>query len=650
MARGVFPRRSAALLALLPLFIGAAAAAAEETTAAAGVMPAATATGGGLTARLEVRPLRADATAIRAGEPALFRLDFTTGEEGAAAGATPARGLKPAAWAERGARASSCRERMRGLLEARFGRRAELDLNAWHLAYVGDNGALYVLDPVGGTQRSRLLTAVNLGAQVGGLAEDPARDTLYVSLPAEGEVLEIDTLRWTPRRRIAVGGRPARLLLDADGLRLWVGQDGAEGATAEVAMVDRAGGTVTARLAAPAGTGPQVLAAAGPGRVVVGAPDGAALLDATRAAPGQEPVASQPLPGLGGGFADAAWSPLAELALLLDPAEGRVLALRPGDGRPVATWPVSPGAAGLFPDPSGRLLFVPEPGEGRVAVIDLGRGVVAHRVPIEGAAPLRVGFSGTQAYVQSAAGARVALIALNSLLESGRPAVATIAAGEGGLRPGEVVGPTVRAAPGEDAMLIAAPEERAIHVYQEGMAGPSGLLRAPRGRPLAILTADRGLRETAPGRYEAQAIFPGPGRYVVPVMVQGGGFLHCFELDVMGDGRPPPLSARLGLEFEGGAEDRVLRAASPAPLRLRLRGPAEEPAWREARDVTARLVQFEGHWQTRLRLRALGDGLYEAASAVTPPRPGPVNLYVESPSLGLEPGTLPYIALRAEGP
>ncbi|HEY8613363.1 MAG TPA: hypothetical protein VIL69_19025, partial [Roseomonas sp.] len=64
---------------------------------------------------------------------------------------------------------------------------------------------------------------------------------------------------------------------------------------------------------------------------------------------------------------------------------------------------------------------------------------------------------------------------------------------------------------------------------------------------------------------------------------------------------------------------------------------------------TARIVQFAGHWQTQLPLRPLGDGLYEVAG-VAPPRPGPFNLYVESPSLGLEPGTLPHIMLRAVSP
>ena len=59
-------------------------------------------------------------------------------------------------------------------------------------------------------------------------------------------------------------------------------------------------------------------------------------------------------------------------------------------------------------------------------------------------------------------------------------------------------------------------------------------------------------------------------------------------------------------------------------------------------------VQFAGHWQQLVPLRPLGDGLYEAR--IAPPRPGPLNLYDESASLGLRPGTLPHITLRAVEP
>ncbi|MBO1075019.1 YncE family protein [Roseomonas marmotae] len=608
---------SASLLALAASWQGARA----EAPAFTGRHAAA-----GVEALLEIRPRSAGA--LLAGQTAGIRLRFN-GEDGA-----PVRGLKPAAWAERGGgQAMSCRDRVRSLLENRLGRKAEVDLNAWHVAYVGDNGAVQVLDPVGGTSRTRLLAALNLAGHPGGWAEDPARHALFISVSDKGEVVEIDTARWAERRRLQVGGRPARIVLDAGG-NLWVGQDGTEGATQEITLVGRATGEVQARL--PAGPGPHALAPVGAGKVVAATSRGAVALTADEA---------WPLPALGGGFTDVAYSALADVALLLDAAGGRVLA-RAADGRVVGQWPVAPGAAGLFPGPGGRLLFVPEPAEGRVTVIDLGRGVVAHRVTL-GGAPLRVGFSGTQAYVQSAAGSTVSLIALGSLAEGATPAVTGIAVGEGGLTPGEALGPMVAAAPGDEAMLIASPSERMVHVYMEGMAAPSGVLRAPRGRPLAITAVDNGLRETEPGVYQTQVTFPGAGRYVFPVMLQGAGFLHCFEVDVGGDG-PVLLSSRLSLEWPASAT-RSLPAGQPTALRVQLHGPEDVGAWRAAGDLSARLVQFVGHWQAMVPLKPLGNGLYETEQ-VTPPRDGILQLYVESRSLGLEPGTLPHITLRAVAP
>lgn len=580
---------------------------------------------GGAVARLELRP--APGEALEAGQALLLRLELAD-EDG-----RPLRGLRPAAWAERGGGGIACRDRVRGLLENRLGRRAEVNFNAWHLAYLGDNGAVQVLDPVGGTSRTRLLAALALGGEAGGWAADAAGNRIFASVPSLGEVVEIDTLRWVVARHIPVGGRPARLALDAATQRLWVGQDGEAGATAEVALLGLDTGTVLARL--PVGPGPHALAALGPGRALAAGTDGAVSLGAEGASP---------LPGLGGGFTEAAHSALAQLSLLLNAAAGRVLALDAA-GQPVGLWNVAPGAAGLFPDPTGRLLFIPEPGEDRVTVIDLARRAVAHRVPVPGG-PLRLGFSGTQAYVQSREGSSVTLIALGSLEEGGTPALTGIAAGSGALEGGAALGPLVVAAPGQEGMLIAEPEQRVVHVYMEGMAAPSGLLRAPRGRPLALAAIDHALRETAPGRYETRAVFPGPGRYILPVMLQGGDFLHCFEAD-LGEDRALPLARRLTVAPPESGD--TLPAGTPSALRLRLSGPEDSPAWRSAPDASVLLTQLSGHWQERLPLRPVGDGRYEA-EGVTPPRPGLLRLHLVAPSLGLEAGTLPPLMLRAVSP
>jgi DNA-binding beta-propeller fold protein YncE len=604
----------------LALLLAAAPAAAEQAPPFLASHAA-----GGLALRLELGA--ASGGPVRVGEPALLRLRFATGEDPSG---PPARFLRPAAWAERdGARPASCRERVRGLLQPRIGLSAAVDFNAWQLGVVSDNGALHVIDPIGGTARTRLLALVNLGGKAGGVAEDRARDAVFVAVPALGEVVEIDSLRWGERRRIATGGAPRGLLVDADGASLWVDLG------TEVLRLDRARGEVAARVALPGGAAALVPLA--PGVLLAAGPAGAALLRGD---------AATPLPLLGDGFAAAAFSPLAEQALLLDARAGRLLVVT-AEGAQAASLAVAPGAAGVFLDPSGRLAFVPEPEAAQVTVVDLARGEVAHRIALPGAVPLRVGFSRSQAFVQSAPGARIAAIALSSLGESGTPAIAWIAAGEGGIAPGQALGDLAVAAPGGGAMLMADPAEGVVQVYTEGMAAPSGALRLPPGtRPLALLPVDRALREVAPGLHEAVGIFPQPGRYAIPVMLQGGGFLHCFTAEI-GDVTTAPIAARLGVEL---AEAPLLLAGAPARLQLRLRGPAAQgAAWMAAEDLELLAVQFDGHWSERLPLQPLGEGLY-AAEALAPPRPGPVLLHLRSRALGLEPGSLPHLVLQAGRP
>ncbi|MGG5812521.1 YncE family protein [Falsiroseomonas sp. CW058] len=559
-----------------------------------------------------------------AGEPALLRLRFATGGDPAG---PPARFLRPAAWAERDAgRSASCHDRVQGLLQPRIGLRAEADFNAWQLAVLADNGALHVLDPLGGSARSRLLAVVNLRGRGAALAVDAARDAAFVSVPAAGEIVEVDTLRWIERRRIAAGDAPGALLADADGATLWAAAGEA------VLRIDRASGEVRARL--PVGFAPRAVVPLGPGAVLAAGEGGAALLRGH---------AALQLPGLGDGFAAAAWSPLAEVAVLLDARAGRLLAVTT-EGQPAGLWQVAPGAAEVALDPTGRLALVPEPGEAQVTVVDLARGAVAHRVALDGAAPAGIGFSRTQAFVRSADGARIALLPLAALAGDAPPAVAWISAGDAGMQ--DAAGPTVLPAPDGNAMLIADGAQPLVHVYTEGMAAPSGTLRGPPGRALALLPVDRALREVAPGLHEAVTIFPRAGRHALPVMLQGGGFLHCFAVEI-GGGPPEPLSARLG--FDLAAPDRLV-AGAPALLRLRLRGPEEAAAaWMGAADLRARLVQFDGHWQEVVALRPVGDGVY-AAEAVAPPRAGPLLLHLESGSLGLRPGTLPHLNLRVGAP
>src|SRR3954454_20938179 len=54
-------------------------------------------------------------------------------------------------------------------------------------------------------------------------------------------------------------------------------------------------------------------------------------------------------------------------------------------------------------------------------------------------------------------------------------------------------------APGENAVLVANPEDQIIYYYKEGMAAPLGHFQNYGKQPLAALVVNRSLRETRPG-------------------------------------------------------------------------------------------------------------------------------------------------------
>jgi len=61
---------------------------------------------------------------------------------------------------------------------------------------------------------------------------------------------------------------------------------------------------------------------------------------------------------------------------------------------------------------------------------------------------------------------------------------------------------TIVRAPGEDAVLVANPADKAIYYYKEGMAAPMGYFPNYGKEPRAVAVIDRTLRQIETGVYE----------------------------------------------------------------------------------------------------------------------------------------------------
>lgn len=224
--------------------------------------------------------------------PVPVRAEFTAGPVGAA-GSRPARaheelevvvrltdpatglpltGLSPMAWVdvrrdEGETSLGSCQQRVGAFVEAGLHvKHGEInltqpvdDLNGHYLVALARGGTVVVIDPVKGFGRTRMLTAVPLGAEGEDWAATPDERRIFVTLPARGEVAVINTHTWRVEARIPAGPHPAAARMQPDGRRLWV-SDGAAG----VVVIDAERLAVVASL--PAGAGPHAIAFSGDGR------------------------------------------------------------------------------------------------------------------------------------------------------------------------------------------------------------------------------------------------------------------------------------------------------------------------------------------------------------------------------------------------
>ena len=194
--------------------------------------------------------------------------------------------------------------------------------------------------------------------------------------------------------------------------------------------------------------------------------------------------------------------------------------------------------------------------------------------------------------------------------------------------------PAIARAPGEGAVLIANPADKAIYYYQEGMSAPAGSFRNASRAPLAVLAVDRSLKATRPGVFEAVARLRNAGRFDVIVLLDSPRFAHAFGLDVADEpGRapaPPAVEVRPALEDEGAA-----RAGTRARVRLVMREQESRKPVAGRTDLRV-LAVLPGRWQ-RYEWATLAPGtepgVYEFE--LVPPEPGTYHVHVECLSAGL---------------
>jgi YVTN family beta-propeller protein len=534
---------------------------------------------------------------------------------------------KPAAWIDANRRTEAtdpeaCKKKIQNYLGGGILTRPDIDLNVYFVLALNNDATITVVDPLFGYGGTKLLALVQLKSPGEDWALTADQSRLFVSMPDSGQIAVVDTVSWRVVANIDVNARPGRIALQPDEAYLWIATG--ESSQSGVAVVNTRTLAITGQITT--GQGPHDLAFDGHSRFafVTNADSRTVSIIDVRSLKRTAEVPTMGKPQ------SIAFSALAKLAYVACD-DGSVLAIS-GEGRRVsARINAEPGLAQVRFAPGERFAFVVNTAKNKLYIIDASLNQVVHTAQVE-KEPDEVSFTEGLAYVRHRASEDVFMIPLDKIGHKGDPvALVDFPGGQNPL--GRVSKPSLAdgivPVPGEGAVIVANPADRAIYYYKEGMAAPMGNFSNYRREPRAVLVVDRSLRARSPGEYSTVARLGAAGDYTLLFFLDQPRVIQCFDLRV----EPSPELARKksrAIDVQV-TEAGPIQAGSSAKLRLRLIDQGNREPVDGLKDV--QVLIYSGVWQSREWARYSGQGVYEIE--FTPPSPGWYEAHVACASLGL---------------
>jgi YVTN family beta-propeller protein len=556
----------------------------------------------------------------------------------------PVTGAYPAAWMDLvpvGANqdAKSCLKKAAAFLSESLLSKPELDLNAYYVLTLNDDATITVVDPLFGFGGTRLLALLQLKSpgEDWALTSDQAR--LFVSMPDSNQIAVISTASWQVIRNLDAGISPTRAALQPDGHYLWVATGEAGGAAESgVTVVDAERLEVAAKI--PTGAGRHEIAFDDQSRfafVTNAAAGTVSVIDVRTLMKTKDiPTGRQPT--------SIAFSSKAQMVYVTNAEDGSIAVVAADRHKVLTRILVEPGLGQVKFAPEGRFGFVINSRKRAVLIIDSATNHVTQTATVENA-PDQVAFSRELAYIHHRESATVLMVPLAQVGIDGRQA--SLADFAGGQNPPGHVPRLSRAdaivrVPADKAVLVANPADKAVYLYEEGMAAPKGSFGNYDRQPRAVLVVDRSLRErSAAGVYETIARLGRPGRYDVVFFLDAPRIAHCFPMIVAE--RPDAGRQRdaASIRVEVPEKPRNMEAGKQVRIEFKLTNAGQPVPRNELTDVTALAMLAPGVWHNRVHAEVTDGGL--CAITFVPPQAGFYYLYLKSPSLGLGYNNLPNV-------
>jgi YVTN family beta-propeller protein len=598
----------------------------------------------GVIVEFSTRPTKGESEAVMAADWAdvSFRItDASTGE--------PIKGRYPAAWmdlaaawAARGEKPMSCREKVQLYLQGIVGIRPMIDLNSHFLLVMNRDDSISVIDPVVGiTGITNLFAQINLDKPGADwvLTEDSKR--LFVTMPVAGQVALVDTNSFEAMTNIEAGEQPMRVELQSDERYLWVGNNASEAEQSGVTVIDTADLKRVAFI--PTGAGHHEIAFTDDNRLAfVSNRDGGTVtvIDVqtlTKLADietGEKPIAL--------GF-----SPLGQAVYVTDGKDGSITVIDPKALKIRGRIQAEPGLGPLRFTEDGRWGMTVNPIVDKVFVIDASNDRLAHTIKV-GKQPYQVSFTRSFGYIRSLGTQDVGLIPISELDGPETPPVTYIPAGQRppGLARDISIADSMVPSVKQAAAYIVNQAEGTISYYMEGMAAPMGSFRNYGHEARAIEIVDRSLGEREPGVYTGRVKLPVEGVYDVAFIMDTPRFLHCFSANV--EPNPDVIAETAQMAVEYDFVDRRVPVGGSTTVTFRLTETANGLPVSHVPDVTVLYYGSDGRGRTVVPAKSLGDGRYEAEVKIG--RPATYYVFVGSRSKKLKYTDLPYFSLMGIAP
>jgi len=509
-----------------------------------------------------------------------------------------------------------CSRRIARFLGGDMMQRPLLDLTGYFVLTLDAENSVSVLDPaVNFSGRSSLYTAIKLEGRGFDWTKTEDDTKAFVALPEVRKLAILDIQAFTPLAHLSMAGRPTRLALSENKRLLWVGQTGQGTSESRVDILDTLTDEIVGGFPLPEGHHEFAFSKDGQLAYITSRESGTVtVVDAIDLSVLEtRKIGGQPLSVVFNDTDGTLW--------VADGQRGRIHRFD-ASAEALDALTLSRGVGPMRMSPGGEEMLVLNPQQHRLYVLDASRAAVISEITLSGQ-PYDLLFSEQYLYVRSLASEQVATIALAELSEK-TPHVQYIPMGETDLA-------SAAGLPRASSMSVsfhgtgaffAAPAERSVYHYMEGMNAPSTGLRAYGHTPMATMVVRRGFREVAPGVYGSTVELPSAGRLMLALSSRAPMMSECFGIEVA---RSPDDAQSEDGPIAEWLSEQVMSVAQGEPLELKLSVKGRQPNDHAALQVV--VMSSRGGVHKKLPLNEGPDQLWKGSFEIN--QAGSYYLHVE---------------------